>query len=38
MSLYDIGPGGTGPNFIRFTGLTGDAGGFHSIISERYYN
>ena len=34
-NLSNIGAGGTGPNFIRFAGTTGDANGYHTVISER---
>ena len=34
-NLSNIGPGGTGPNYLLFTGTTGDSNGFHTVISER---
>jgi hypothetical protein len=38
LNLSNIGPGGSGPNFISFTGTTGDSNGFHTIISERQHD
>lgn len=37
-NLSNIGAGSTGPNYMLFTGITGDANGFHSVISERSYD
>ena len=36
--LSNIGAGGSGPNVIRFSGVTGDSNGFYSLISERFHN
>lgn len=37
-NLSNIGAGGSGPNVVRFTGITGDSNGFHTIISERFHD
>ena len=37
INLTNIGPGGNGPNYIKFSGLTGDANN-HTVISERQHD